>query len=245
MAEAQLKLMATLPPESREWAARLRERVHLDARSWYQDADAAPHLAVVADAVWHQRCVRLYYLRWEAPQEVTRMVEPYGVVLKGGSWYLVARRVGRFRTYRISRILAADVLDQGFKRAADFDLSRYWRDYLNDYDARRYEGRTVLRLSPNGMHRVPHLAEPAVVSEVQKTAVTEPDTWTRVTVPVESHDQAVRELLRLGADVQVLAPAELRSRMAETVAAMSRHYNLGETRSGGAGRPEGGGRGDG
>lgn len=36
MAEAQLKLMATLPPESREWAARLRERVHLDARSWYQ-----------------------------------------------------------------------------------------------------------------------------------------------------------------------------------------------------------------
>ncbi|MFF4242449.1 WYL domain-containing protein [Actinomadura geliboluensis] len=90
MAEAQLKLMAALLPESRDRAARLRERVHLDARSWCQDADAAPQLALVADAVWHQRCVRLHYLRWEAPHEVTRTVEPYGVVLKGRQ--LVSRR---------------------------------------------------------------------------------------------------------------------------------------------------------
>lgn len=162
------------------------------------------------------------------------------MVLKGGSWYLVARWDGRFRTYRISRILAADVLGQGFEQAVDFDLSRFWQHYLDDYDARRYEGWAVLRLSSNGMHRVPHLAEPAVVSEVQKTAVTEPDGWTRVTVPVESHDQAVRELLLLGADVQVLAPAELRSRMAETVAAMSRHYNLGNPVGAGLGDPRAG-----
>ncbi|WP_368407016.1 helix-turn-helix transcriptional regulator [Actinomadura sp. NAK00032] len=224
MAEAQLKLMAALPPESRERAARLRERVHLDARAWYQDADAAPHLAVVADAAWHQRRVRLRYLRWEAPHEVTRTVEPYGVVLKGGRWYLVARWVGRFRTYRVSRIIAADVLDQAFERAADFDLSGYWQDYLDDYDARRHQGRAVLRLSPDGMQRLPHLAEPAVVSAARKTTVIESDGWTRVTVPIESDEQTIQELLRLGADVQVLAPAELRSRMAETVAAMSRHY---------------------
>ncbi|MFE9103332.1 helix-turn-helix transcriptional regulator [Actinomadura geliboluensis] len=195
---------------------------------------------MVADAVWHHRCVRLRYLRWEAPHEVTRTVELYGVALKGGSWYLVARRAGRSRTYRISRILAADVVDQGFERAADFDLSRYWQDYLDDYDARRTKGRAVLRLSHDGMHRRPHLAEPAIVSEVQKTAVTEPDSWTRVTVPVESHDQAVRELLRLGADVQVLAAAEFRSRMAGTVAAMSRHYNLGECGRAGPGDPRAG-----
>ena len=184
--------------------------------------------------------MRLRYLRWEALHEVTRTVEPYGVALKSGSWYLVARRAGRSRIYRISRILAADVVDQGFERAADFDLSRYWQDYLDDYDARRTKGRAVLRLSHDDMHRLPHLAEPAVVSEVQKTAATEPDGWTRVTVPVESHDQAVRELLRLGADVQVLAAAEFRSRMAGTVAAMSRHYNLGECGRAGPGDPRAG-----
>ncbi|MFF4242447.1 WYL domain-containing protein [Actinomadura geliboluensis] len=100
----------------------------------------------------------------------------------------------------------------------------------------------MLRLSPDGMHRLSHLAELTVVSEAQKTAVIDPDGWTRVTVPVESHDQAVRELLRLGADVQVLAAAEFRSRMAGTVAAMSRQ-TTGGMRSGGARRPEGGGRG--
>ncbi|MEU5880056.1 YafY family protein [Spirillospora sp. NPDC047279] len=227
VAEAQLKLMAALPPESRDRAGRLRERFHLDAPSWYHDGDPTPHLPAVADAVWHQRRVRLRYLRWEAPHEVTRTVEPYGVVLKAGRWYLVARRAGRFRTYRVSRILDVGMLDQGFDRAADFDLTGYWRAYLDDFDARRHQGRAVLRLSPDGMLRLPHLAEQAIVRAAQETATTEPDGWTRVTVPVESDDQAIRDLLRLGPDAEVLAPAGLRARMAETLAAMTRHYEYG------------------
>ena len=53
-------------------------------------------------------------------------IEPFGLVLKAGIWYVVARRDGALRTYRISWILAAACLDETFERPADFDLAAYW-----------------------------------------------------------------------------------------------------------------------
>ncbi|TDD82285.1 helix-turn-helix transcriptional regulator [Actinomadura rubrisoli] len=226
VAAAELKLTAALPKEMRDRSGRLRERFHLDAPSWYQDGDPTPHLAAVADAVWHQRRVRVRYLRWERPREVTRTVEPHGLVLKGGLWYVVARRGGGFRTYRVSRILDLHVLDEAFERAEGFDLAAHWRAYLAGFDARRHQGRAVVRLSPAGLERLPHLAEAATVQAALATAAVEPDGWTRVALPVESDEQAVADLLRLGSDAEVVAPARLRARMAETLAAAAGRYGM-------------------
>lgn len=164
------------------------------------------------------------YSRWECPHEVSRTIEPHGLVFKGGQWYLVARRDERFRTYRISRLRGLRVLDESFDRAAGFELAAYWQTYLSDFDTRRHQNHAVLRLSPTGMHRLPYLAEPAVLHAAYESATTESDGWTRVTVPVETEDQAVRDILRLGPDAEVLAPASLRARIANSLAAMARHY---------------------
>ena len=79
LATAQLKLLAALPTELRSRAGRIRERFHLDAPAWFAEADAAPHLAAVADAVWSQRRVRTRYRRDGV--DVERLLEPLGLVL--------------------------------------------------------------------------------------------------------------------------------------------------------------------
>ena len=71
VAAASLKLMAALPPELRDRAGRISSRFHLDAPSWYHDPDETPYLAAVADAVGHERVLRVRYHRWKAPQDVT------------------------------------------------------------------------------------------------------------------------------------------------------------------------------
>jgi predicted DNA-binding transcriptional regulator YafY len=81
---AQLKLMAALPPELRDRAGRIAERFHLDAPSWYRDSDDTPHLNTVAAAVWNQQTVKMHYMRWAEPYEITRVVQPHGLVLKAG-----------------------------------------------------------------------------------------------------------------------------------------------------------------
>lgn len=54
---------------------------------------------------------------------MTRTLEPYGLVLKSGRWYLVAAGPGQVRTCRVSQILQAHVSRDRCERPADFDLA--------------------------------------------------------------------------------------------------------------------------
>ena len=88
LAAAEQKLMAALPAELRPQASRVSERFHLDASTWFTDMDEPAHLLALAESVWEQRRLRVRYRRWQG--EVVRTLEPLGIVLKGGSWYVVA-----------------------------------------------------------------------------------------------------------------------------------------------------------
>ncbi|MGW0195517.1 helix-turn-helix transcriptional regulator [Nonomuraea sp. NPDC003201] len=222
---AQLKLMAALPVELRDRAGRIQERFHLDAPTWYRDQEPVTYLSAVADAVWNKRRIQVRYRRWKAPQEVERRLDPYGLVVKAGRWYLVARTGEDVRTYRVSQILDLHPLPEGFTRPDGFDLAAYWQGYLAEFEARLRRGEAVLRLSPRGVERVPDLMTPGVVAAARESAQPpDEEGWTRVTVPIESIEHALAEFLRLGTDAEVLAPAELRDRMATTAAELAARY---------------------
>ncbi|MBO3749743.1 YafY family transcriptional regulator [Streptosporangiaceae bacterium NEAU-GS5] len=222
-AAAELKVLAALPPERRSQAARIRERFHLDVPGWYRAADDVPFLAEVADAVWEERVVRLLYRRW-GQTEVERLAHPYGVVLKGGSWYLAAKVGETVRTYRVGRILKLEVLPERFDRDPSFDLVGFWRRFAADFAARMYTAEAVVRLAPEGEGLLRYTLGDEIVAKAMVEAEIEPDGWLRLTVPVESVRHARWVLLRMGAQLEVLAPAELREMIAETVAELSRMY---------------------
>jgi predicted DNA-binding transcriptional regulator YafY len=227
LATAQLKLMAALPHELRDRTGVLRQRFHLDTAGWYARTEPTPHLAAVVDAVWHQQRVRIRYRRWKAPQEVTRTLEPYGLVLKAGRWYLVASHSDSVRTYRISQILRIRILEDHFDRPYDFDLAAHWGSYLEEFDARRYQDEAVVRLSPHIMEQLPDFLDPAVVRAAHDTAGPPgPDGRVQVVIPIESVEHAAGMLLRLGTDAEVLAPTELRALIAKTVATLAHVYGV-------------------
>ncbi|MEV0385280.1 YafY family protein [Nonomuraea sp. NPDC050643] len=222
---AQLKLMAALPVELRDRAGRIQERFHLDAPTWYRDQEPVTYLPAVADAVWNERRIQVRYRRWKAPQEVERRLEPYGLVVKAGRWYLVAGVNGEARTYRVSQILDLHPLAEGFTRPAGFDLAAYWQGYLAEFEARLRWGEAVLRLSPRGIQRLADLMTPGMVTAARESAQPpDEEGWTRVTVPIESIEHALGEFLRLGLDVEVLSPAELRERLGATTRELAERY---------------------
>jgi len=227
VAAARLKLTAALPPELRDRATRIQQRFHLDAPNWYAEPDDTPALAAAADAVWRERRVHIRYHRWRAPTEVTRTVDPYGLVLKAGRWYLVAASK-RISTYRVSQISELTVLDEEFQRPPGFDLAAYWASYLADFAARRHVDTATVRVSPELREHLLDAVEPSVHRAVEDTA-SEPDEdgWVTATVPIEKMDHAHRLFLGFGADVEVLAPAELRERISASVAALARTYSPG------------------
>ncbi|MEV1206451.1 helix-turn-helix transcriptional regulator [Microbispora rosea] len=222
-AAAELKLLAALPPEPRSHAARMRERFHLDVPGWYRGADEAPFLTEVAEAVWDERVLRLRYRRW-GPTEVERLLHPYGLVLKGGSWYLAAACSGTVRTYRVGRIIEAEVLSERFERPQDFDLAAFWREFAAEFASRMYTAEAVVRLAPGAEDLFRFTVGQDVVDKALADGSPEPGGWTRLTLPIESVTHARWLFLRMGVLVEVLEPAELRALMAEAVADLSRLY---------------------
>ncbi|MBF8187763.1 YafY family transcriptional regulator [Nonomuraea sp. K274] len=222
---AQLKLMAALPVELRDRAGRIQERFHLDAPTWYRDQEPVTFLPAVADAVWNERRVQVRYRRWQAPQEVERRLDPYGLVLKAGRWYLVARAGEDVRTYRVSQILELHPLPETFARPEGFCLTAYWREYLAEFEARLRWGEATVRLSPRGLERLADLMTPGTVAAARQSAQPpDEEGWTRVTVPIESIEHALGEFLRLGVDAEVLDPAELRDRLAAAARVLAERY---------------------
>lgn len=224
---AQLKLAAALPAEQRDQAGAIRQRFHLDSANWYAENDQVPTLSAVVDAVWRQRRIRVDYRRWAQPQRVVRTLDPYGLVLKAGRWYLVAAAGPLVRTYRVAQMSSVEVLESEFERPGDFDLAEHWAGYLKDFDARRHTDEAVLALSPGLLAQLPDLVEPTIARAARDTAQPPDESGRiRVTVPIESVELAAGMVLRLGAGAEVLAPAELRAYVTEAVAALARAYGV-------------------
>ncbi|WP_149826704.1 helix-turn-helix transcriptional regulator [Streptomyces tailanensis] len=212
LAAAQLKVRAALPVELRAHADRVAGRFHLDAPGWYAEADDAPLLSAVADAVWDSRVLHVLYRRWAEPTDVRRRLEPYGLVLKAGRWYVVSGPGPR--TFRVDQILELAPADEEFIRPDHFDLAAYWTAYQRDFHERLYREEALVRLAPGVT-----LARAVRVDERASE-----DGWTEVRVPIESVEHAHGEFLRLGTDIEVLQPAELRARIARAVGELAGRY---------------------
>jgi len=222
----ELKLTAALPPTLRESANRIRERFHLDAPGWYTQRGTGPYLSQVADALWHQRRLRVTYRRWKAPTDVDRVLDPLGLVLKAGVWYLVAAADDSRppRTYRINQILDLEVTEERFERPSTFDLIGFWTGYLAQYRARLHQGEAVVRFSPQALDRLPDLVGEEVRAAVAENGTADAAGWVTATVPIESLIHAEGQFLRFGAEVEVLEPARLRSRLVAAARAMAELY---------------------
>lgn len=218
---ARTKLLAALPDAVRAGAERMGARVHLDAPAWFAEGESLEHLPLVADAVWSERAIRIHYESWKGARE--RRVDPLGLVLKGGTWYLVAWCDGAARTYRVSRIRGIAVLEERFTRPPDFDLEAHWAQSTKRLEAELHPHAATVRLTAAGLRMMDWVLPASIRASV---VIGEPETDGRrtVTMMVGEPGHAAAELLRFGPELEVVSPPELRRRMAELAHGLAALY---------------------
>jgi predicted DNA-binding transcriptional regulator YafY len=223
MMAAQNKLIAALPANLRQRAGRMQERFHLDAPGWFGEAEEPRHLRTIAGALLRETFIRIRYQSWRAEKQ--RRVAPLGLVLKGGNWYLAGDVDGSVRTYRVARVLDCKALDERFERPADFDLAGYWQAATLRLEAELHPNVATVRLSPLGVKLLDALSQPYVKARTHLEETTDATGWRIAKIPVGTTVwHAAAELLRLGAEAEVLEPAELRDKMIELTRAMAARY---------------------
>jgi predicted DNA-binding transcriptional regulator YafY len=207
------KLMAALPPSLREQAASIRQRLHVDTAGWGGPSESLAALPVVQDAVSLDRKLALRY-RPAGGELLERTVDPLGLVAKGGTWYLVAGTPEGLRTYRVSRIESATLLDEASARPADFDLAAYWRSSTEELRKAWMRYEATLRLEPRAARSLRSWR-----SSAPGPAAPEGGAWVTLRVHFDDEDQACFVVLGLGPRVDVVEPASLRERAAAEMAA--------------------------
>lgn len=217
VAAAHAKVAASLPEALREQAEVVAQRFHLDAPAWFRAQEESEALGLLAQAVWEQRRVRVAYRRGSGTGEaVERLLEPLGVVLKAGVWYLVAAVEGITRTYRVARVERVEVTDERFARPAGFDLAAWWRQSAASFEQSLQTVQLRLRLSRRGVRALPGaVGEQVAAAALDRAGQPDDAGWVTVDVALEDEEIAAHQLLGLGDDVVIEAPAGARRALAE------------------------------
>ena len=212
-ASARLKMIASLPSAWREQADRVGERLHIDPIDWYRAADTPRFLREVAAAVWEARRLGVRYESWRGAG--WRELEPLGLVLKAGAWYLLARTSGQTatRTYRLASILELKTRPRTFRRPRGFDLALAWQESSARFEATLRPLRATVLVSPRGANWLVNARIPSVPADAVLMPRPRPG-WQAIEIPIESVEQGARQLASFGAEAEVVAPPALR---AETI----------------------------
>jgi len=206
---ARLKLLAALPPGAGDAARRVADRFHPDPADWYRRPEPADWLAEVASAVWTQRRISIRYESWAG--ERRRRLDPLGLVLKAGRWYMVARAGEALRTYRLGGIRELEVLEETFERPADFDLGAHWTAEVMRFERGLRQGEADIVVRPEAMALIERLGADA--AEAIRTAPPDEAGLRRATIPIEGIRHAASLLIGFRASIEVLAPEALREEL--------------------------------
>jgi len=128
------RLESRLPDCYRHDVRTAEKRFYFDPAPWWESVPVSVHLDVLRQAVWHSRKVAVTYEN-AALNRTSRILQPYGLVVKAMQWYLVAycETRGAIRTFNVNRIREAKLIEEIFTWPDGFSLEAYWKERTNDF----------------------------------------------------------------------------------------------------------------
>jgi predicted DNA-binding transcriptional regulator YafY len=225
---ARLKMLVALPAMGRERAVRVSERFYLDPAEWYQRPPAPNCLRRLAAALWADQAVEIEYESWSGRR--ARAVEPLGLVLKAGTWYMMARSRKRHSIYKVESIHAIRILEQRKVRRGSFHLAKVWQQEVSRFEASLRRARATLRIHEAAMSRVGRLG--ADTAEAIRAAKPDAQGWRMATIWIESVPHAAGLLLGFDSEVEILSPEDLRQELAMRARRITALYARDEQASG-------------
>lgn len=223
LASAMRKVVDALPESHQAAASDAAQRFLVDpetdllSRRPVVDQIPGTTMVEVRRAVLSGRKLRIHYAATDqAPR--WRTVDPIGLVTVRDRGYLLATRSGADRTYRLSRVLAAEELPEPAQRPSRVDLDRIWRDRSARFLSGGDHVTALVRVDPARREEL--------LGTVLAVRAEDPDTdgWPRLEVTFQDARHAEWALWRLGTDAEALAPRSLRSALRERAATLAARY---------------------
>ncbi|MDX3107302.1 helix-turn-helix transcriptional regulator [Nonomuraea angiospora] len=225
LASAMLKVVDALPESYRDTAAGAAERLLIDPEIDLLSrrlADEEVPDAVVAEvrrAVLAGHKLRIRYAAvGQTPK--WRTVDPIGLVTVREQGYLLATRSGEDRTYRLSRVLAAEELAEPAQRPDRVDLDRVWQERSTRFRTGGDQVIVLVRVHPARREDLVGTALAVLAEEADS------DGWLRLEVSFQDSRHAEWALWQLAMSAEALAPQWLRDSLRDRATAIATRYEV-------------------
>ncbi|UCH60507.1 MAG: YafY family transcriptional regulator [Anaerolineales bacterium] len=222
---AFLKLAAALPASLRMDEQQARQRIYLDWKPWSHREESTAHLQTIQQAVFQSRWLSVRYMPMGAPwiEPLENLVQPYGLVAKESSWYLVCKCRALMRVIRVVDILEVFQLAKGFIRKNDFDLERFWAAWCQEYAADHPRYLVKALVSPSihpALQRYfqEHHSEQITINTSSENG------WYVVELPFSTLEEARQRILGYGGSIEVIEPVALRYSVADYAQQILKRY---------------------
>jgi len=223
LASAMLKVVDALPESYRDTAAGAAERLLIDpetdllSRRLVAEEAPDPVVAEVLRAVLSGHRLRIHYAAVDQTP-TWRTVDPIGLVTVRDRGYLLATRSGADRTYRLSRISAAEELPEPAQRPDRVDLDRAWQERGTRFRAGADQVTVLVRVDPA---RREDLVGTALAVRAEEA---DPDGRLRLEVTFQDPRHAEWALWQLSTNAEALAPRWLRDSLRDRATALAARY---------------------
>ncbi|WP_329082762.1 MULTISPECIES: helix-turn-helix transcriptional regulator [unclassified Streptosporangium] len=225
LASAMLKVVDALPESYRDTAAGAAERLLIDpetdllSRRLVDEEVPDAIAAEVLRAVFAGHRLRIHYAAVDQTPK-WRTVDPIGLVTIRDRGYLLATRSGADRTYRLSRVLAAEELTEPAQRPDRVDLDRAWQERSTRFRAGGDQVSVLVRVDPA---RREDLLGTALAVRAEEA---DSDGWLRLEVTFQDPRHAEWALWQLATNAEALAPQWLRDSLRSRAAAIATRYGV-------------------
>lgn len=220
LGSALRKLMAALPEPHRPAATMTSERVLIDPAGWRRSPEASEQLATLQTAVFADKRLLLRYRHGDGPAPKEYTVDPYGLVSKGGVWYLVADHRRLPQLYRVSRIQAAKILETEVQRRPSVELVDLWNLLRRRVEHSAAGVQVHARLRSTRLDMFSRI----FAGRLEAPAVRAGAGWIEVELRFPKAS-AARQLLSFGDDVVVDSPDEVRADLAAAARSIAALYD--------------------
>ncbi|WGW13436.1 WYL domain-containing protein [Saxibacter everestensis] len=223
LASAMRKLVDALPEGHQATASDVAQRFLVDPETDLlarrQDTEEVPDsiMIEVRRAVLAGHKLRIHYAAVDRAAK-WRTVDPIGLVTVRNKGYLLATTSGADRTYRLSRILAAEELPEPAQRPDKVDLGQVWQERSTRFRTGGNQVAVLVRVDPARREELVGTAL-AVVAEEADT-----DGWLRLEVTFQDLRHAEWALWQLSTRVEALTPQSLRTALRDRAAAIATRY---------------------
>ena len=219
---ALLKLSAALPSAHRDNAEHARQRIHIDITGWNRAEESIQFLPALQEAVWRERRLKFSYQRGGGCDSVERLADPLGLVAKGSVWYLVAMVDGDIRSYRVSRVLSAELTNEPCVRPKGFDLAEYWEQSTVRFKAHLPQYQATMRAHPDVF---PRMGLAGRFARIERADAPDAEGWIKVAMRFDVEEMACEYALSFGSRMEVLEPETLREKVIDAARSVIAFYS--------------------